>query len=153
MKPDTILAVLINRTWLALDRVGAISDDDAERLVALGVPATRVTVTGDTRFDQQAAASSAENALKQASLNKDKDEQLFKLQLQTELNVKLTVANWEQATNRFRTETEKLGIMKESHDAQLESQRVQVDKLKASTQEGPNHGTDGAGRTMARFRK
>ena len=81
------------------------------------------------RFDQQAAVSSAENALKQASLNKDKDEQLFKLHLQTELNVKLTQANWEQATNRFQTEKEKLDIMKDSTKAQLESQQVQIDKL------------------------
>jgi HlyD family secretion protein len=84
------------------------------------------------RFDQQAAVSTAENALKQASLNKDKDEQLFKLQLQTELNVKLTQANWEQATNRFQTEKEKLDIMKDSTDAQLESQQVEIDKLQAT---------------------
>jgi 3-deoxy-D-manno-octulosonic-acid transferase len=35
-----------------LDRVGAVSTDDADRLVALGVPARRITVTGDTRYDQ-----------------------------------------------------------------------------------------------------
>ncbi|HEY2025521.1 MAG TPA: hypothetical protein VGG78_00845, partial [Gemmatimonadaceae bacterium] len=35
-----------------LDRVGAISAEDADRLVALGVPSSHVTVTGDTRYDQ-----------------------------------------------------------------------------------------------------
>ena len=47
------------RDWLApaygaLDRVGAISDDDAARLTALGVRAEALTVTGDTRYDSVA---------------------------------------------------------------------------------------------------
>lgn len=47
-----IAATLLRDAYARLDRVGAISAEDAERLVSLGVPATRVTVTGDTRFDQ-----------------------------------------------------------------------------------------------------
>jgi len=47
-----IAAALLRDAYARLDRVGAISADDAERLVSLGVPATRVSVTGDTRFDQ-----------------------------------------------------------------------------------------------------
>lgn len=47
-----IAAALLRDAYARLDRVGAISAEDAERLVALGVPAKRVTVTGDTRFDQ-----------------------------------------------------------------------------------------------------
>lgn len=35
-----------------LDRVGAISVDDADRLLALGVPGERISITGDTRYDQ-----------------------------------------------------------------------------------------------------
>lgn len=35
-----------------LDRVGAVSAEDADRLIAMGVPSSRVTVTGDTRYDQ-----------------------------------------------------------------------------------------------------
>ncbi len=38
--------------YRALDRVGAISDDDAARLREQGVRAERVSVTGDTRYDQ-----------------------------------------------------------------------------------------------------
>ncbi len=38
--------------YRALDRVGAISDDDAERLREQGVRADRISVTGDTRYDQ-----------------------------------------------------------------------------------------------------
>jgi 3-deoxy-D-manno-octulosonic-acid transferase len=47
------------RGWLApayaaLDRVGAISGDDAARLAALGVRPEALTVTGDTRYDSVA---------------------------------------------------------------------------------------------------
>jgi len=35
-----------------LDAVGAISQEDASRLTQLGVPAARIQVTGDARFDQ-----------------------------------------------------------------------------------------------------
>jgi HlyD family secretion protein len=48
------------------------------------------------------------------------------------LNVKLTTANWEQATNHFQTEKQKLDIMKDSIDAQLDSAKVQIDKLQAT---------------------
>ena len=47
-----VAAALLRDAYARLDRVGAISAEDAERLIALGVPASRVTVTGDTRFDQ-----------------------------------------------------------------------------------------------------
>jgi 3-deoxy-D-manno-octulosonic-acid transferase len=43
---------LLRDAYARLTLVGAISDDDAERLVALGVRADRVRVTGDTRYDQ-----------------------------------------------------------------------------------------------------
>jgi len=126
VKPDTILAVLINPDM----DLAAIDLEWQVKQAVANLADLRVRLQSQT-FDQQASVS-AENALKQASLNRDKDEQLFKLQLQTELNVKLTQANWEQASNHFHTETQKLGIMKESTDAQLESSKVQVDKLRAA---------------------
>lgn len=47
-----IAAALLRDAYARLDRVGAISGEDAERLVELGVSAGRVSVTGDTRYDQ-----------------------------------------------------------------------------------------------------
>lgn len=47
-----VAAALLRDAYARLDRVGAISADDADRLISLGVPSTRVTVTGDTRYDQ-----------------------------------------------------------------------------------------------------
>ena len=45
-------AALLRDAYARLDRVGAISAEDADRLIALGVPSSRVSVTGDTRYDQ-----------------------------------------------------------------------------------------------------
>lgn len=43
---------LLRDAYARLERVGAISADDADRLVSLGVPSSRVSITGDTRYDQ-----------------------------------------------------------------------------------------------------
>jgi 3-deoxy-D-manno-octulosonic-acid transferase len=43
---------ILRDAYARLERVGAVSAEDADRLIALGVPAARVSVTGDTRFDQ-----------------------------------------------------------------------------------------------------
>ncbi len=47
-----IAVALLRDAYSRLDRVGAISAEDADRLIALGVPHSRVSVTGDTRYDQ-----------------------------------------------------------------------------------------------------
>lgn len=54
-----IAAALLRDAYGRLDCVGAVSTDDADRLVALGVPSRRVTVTGDTRYDQVWARAGA----------------------------------------------------------------------------------------------
>jgi 3-deoxy-D-manno-octulosonic-acid transferase len=53
-----IAGALLRDAYARLERVGAVSTDDADRLVALGVPASRVAVTGDTRYDQVWARAS-----------------------------------------------------------------------------------------------
>jgi 3-deoxy-D-manno-octulosonic-acid transferase len=47
-----VASAILRDAYARLDRVGAISTDDADRLVALGVPPRRVTITGDVRYDQ-----------------------------------------------------------------------------------------------------
>jgi 3-deoxy-D-manno-octulosonic-acid transferase len=54
-----IAAALLRDAYARLDLVGAISADDAERLVTLGAPASRISVTGDTRYDQVWARAAA----------------------------------------------------------------------------------------------
>lgn len=47
-----LAGALLRDAYMRLDAVGAVSDEDAERLVALGVRPEVVQVTGDTRYDQ-----------------------------------------------------------------------------------------------------
>ena len=51
--------LLLHDAYASLDAVGAISADDAARLVALGCRSESVRVTGDTRFDQVIARARA----------------------------------------------------------------------------------------------
>ena len=51
----------LREAYEALDVVGAISPSDAERLLAMGVHGERMTVTGDTRYDQVWARANAPN--------------------------------------------------------------------------------------------
>jgi 3-deoxy-D-manno-octulosonic-acid transferase len=57
-------AALLRDAYAAMNAVGVISDADSERLTALGVPASAITVTGDTRYDQ--AWARAQTALESA---------------------------------------------------------------------------------------
>jgi 3-deoxy-D-manno-octulosonic-acid transferase len=51
-------ATLLRAAFGSLDRVGAVDREDADRLQQLTVPSERITVTGDTRFDQVWARAS-----------------------------------------------------------------------------------------------
>lgn len=54
-----IATALLHECYEALDRIGAASEADAERIIALGAQPGHIVVTGDTRYDQvwQKAAS------------------------------------------------------------------------------------------------
>ena len=57
------LALLaLREAYESLDVVGAISPSDAERLLEMGVRGERLTVTGDTRYDQVWARATAPSA-------------------------------------------------------------------------------------------
>lgn len=47
-----LATAILHDAYATLDRVGAIDPADADRLVALGVHADAIVVTGDTRYDQ-----------------------------------------------------------------------------------------------------
>jgi 3-deoxy-D-manno-octulosonic-acid transferase len=49
---SSFASAILREAYARLERVGAVSAEDADRLVALGVPDGRVSVTGDTRYDQ-----------------------------------------------------------------------------------------------------
>ena len=51
-RSGVLARALLHDAYAAFDAVGAIDAADAERLVALGVRAGAISVTGDTRYDQ-----------------------------------------------------------------------------------------------------
>jgi 3-deoxy-D-manno-octulosonic-acid transferase len=54
-----VAAALLRDAYASLDAVGAIDDADAARLVGIGVNASVIRVTGDTRYDQVWARAAA----------------------------------------------------------------------------------------------
>lgn len=83
-------------------------------------------------FDEQLLVSQAEGDLKQAQISKDIEEKLYAEHLDSQLNERLAAAKWEQAVSRSQMEQRKLDILKQSVDAQLEAQQVQIEKLRAT---------------------
>jgi 3-deoxy-D-manno-octulosonic-acid transferase len=51
-RDGVIATALLHECYAALDRVGAASEVDAERIIALGADPGHVMITGDTRYDQ-----------------------------------------------------------------------------------------------------
>jgi len=127
VKPNTVLLVLSNPQMEA----DAVDYEWQTKQAEANLADLRVRLQSQT-FDQQSAVSTSQGELKQADINKDKEEQLFKAQLEPEINVRLAQAKWEQAASRFQMEKQKLDIMKESVQAQIESQKVQIEKLRAT---------------------
>ena len=127
--PNTVLLVLSNPQMEA----DAVDFEWQTKQAEANLADLRVKLQSQT-FDQQSAVSTSQSELKQADINKDKEEQLFKAQLEPEINVRLAVAKWEQAASRFQMEKQKLDIMKESVQAQIDSQKVQIEKLRATYQ-------------------
>jgi HlyD family secretion protein len=127
VKPDTVLLVLTNPQMEA----DTVDYEWQTKQAEANLVDLRVKLQSQA-FDQQSAVSTAEGEMKQADINKDKEEQLFKAQLEPEVNMRLAVAKWEQADARFKMEKQKLDIFKDSVQAQIDSQKVQVEKLRAT---------------------
>lgn len=129
VKPDTILMVLKNP-----DMELAANDLDWQiKKAEASLTDTRVQLESK-RLDQQSVVAAVESDLKQAQLNKDTDQELLKMGLKADLDVKLSVAKWENLQQKADIEKKKLDNMGDSINAQLDSQNVQIEQLKAQQQ-------------------
>jgi len=129
VKPDTVLMILENP-----DMQLAASDLEWQiKQAEAGYADLKVRLQSQ-RLDQQANLAGFGSELRQAQLTKDRDEQLLKLGLKSDLEVKLSVAKWEQLQGRYELEKQRLEITTESVAAQLDSQKLQVEKLRAAWQ-------------------
>jgi 3-deoxy-D-manno-octulosonic-acid transferase len=69
------LALLALRdAYASLDVVGAISPSDAERLLAMGVHGDRMSVTGDTRYDQVWSRANSPSAARDSIVSRYSDD-------------------------------------------------------------------------------
>jgi HlyD family secretion protein len=84
------------------------------------------------RLDQEANAARIQSEFNQAKLQADRDEALLKLGLKSDLDYRLTRAKADELEGRIKIEKQRLGIFKDSVEAQLAAQRVQIEKLKAA---------------------
>jgi HlyD family secretion protein len=128
VKPDTVLLVLTNPQMEA----DANDFEWQTKQAEANYQDLKVKLQAQT-YDEEAAVSAAESDLEQATINRDKEEQLFAAKIEPEINVKLAVAKWKQAESKNRAEKQKLEVMKDSVAAQLEAQKVQIDKLRAAS--------------------
>jgi len=126
VKPNSTLMVLTNPDMevAANDLEWQIKQADAD------LQDTRVKLESQ-KFDQQSVVEGTESDMKQAELNKDRDQQLLKLNLKADMDAQISKANWEKLVAKYKIEKQKLDIMKDSIDAQMDSKKVAVEKLKA----------------------
>ncbi len=126
VKPDTVLVVLSNPDM-------EVTANDFEwqiKRAEASYQDLKVKLQSQT-FDQQSTVEQIASDMKQAELTKERDQELLKLNLKADMDVKLSVANWEKLVAKYKIEKQKLDILKQSVDAQLEAQQVQIDQLKA----------------------
>lgn len=84
------------------------------------------------KLDQQANLASLQSQYTQAKLTADKDLELTRLNLQSELTSKLSVDQANQLQNRVGLQKERLGIQDSSIKAQVEAQQVTVESAQAA---------------------
>ena len=82
-------------------------------------------------LDQKAAAATVQSDFTEAKLNAEKDAELAKLGLGSELNAKVTRAKAEALATRNDIEKQRLDVSAASVKAQLDAQQARVEQLRA----------------------
>jgi len=81
------------------------------------------------RLAQEAITEQVQSDMNQAELQADRDKQLNKLDLKSDIDAKLSAAKWQDLKNRYTLSKKQLDINNESVKAQLENQRVAIANL------------------------
>jgi HlyD family secretion protein len=94
---------------------------------------TNLRVTLETQqLAQRSTTEQVKSDLLQAQLQADRDTQLTKLGLKSDLDTRLSVAKWDELKGRYALSQQQLDISGQSIQAQLDAQKVQIEKLKAA---------------------
>jgi HlyD family secretion protein len=91
----------------------------------------RVTLESQ-QLAQKATTQQVKSDMEQAELQSDRDSQLTKLGLKSDLDTKLSVAKWTELKGRYALSKEQLDISDKSIQAQMDAQKVQIEKLQAA---------------------
>ncbi len=83
------------------------------------------------QIDQRSLVTKTGSEFNQAKLTLDRDRQLLKLNLKSDLEVRLSEAKYDELVSRLENEKQRLDILAQSITAQLDAQKVQIEKLQA----------------------
>jgi len=125
VKPETVIAELSNPT-LEQSRI------EAELQLRAGearYKSRRVELQSQV-LTQEAQLATVESELSQARLQAEADEQLFKEQLISEIELKKSRSRAQELSTRHQIETRRLEIAADSVDAQLASEQAEIDRLR-----------------------
>jgi HlyD family secretion protein len=81
---------------------------------------------------QKATTEQVKSDMEQAKLQSDRDSELTKLGLKSDLDTKLSVAKYQDLKDRYALAKEQLDISDKSIQAQIDAQKVQIEKLEAA---------------------
>src|SRR5580658_1684967 len=81
---------------------------------------------------QKATTEQVKSDMEQAELQTDRDQQLTKLGLKSEIDAKLSAAKAEELKGRYALSKEQLDISSQSTKAQLDALKVQIEQLQAT---------------------
>jgi HlyD family secretion protein len=126
VKPDTIIMQLSNPDLdrQAVDAELSMKKSEAE-LANLRVQ-LQAQLLNEKALEAQLEADATE-----AKLQADKDESLYKMQVGTAMNAKISRARTDSMATRLKIEREKLGIAEEARQAQLTAKQAEVAQMQA----------------------
>lgn len=81
---------------------------------------------------QKATTEQVKSDMEQAKLQSDRDSELTKLGLKSDLDTKLSVAKYQDLKDRYALSKQQLDISDKSIQAQVDAQKVQIEKLQAA---------------------
>lgn len=127
VKPDTVLIVLSNP-----DMELQLGDLEWQiKAAEANVVDLRVRLETQ-KLQQRATLARIQSEFTQAKLTRDRDEQLFKLNLKPDIELKISVSKAEELGGRLEIEKESLRIFEDSIRAQLDKERVNIEKIRAA---------------------
>jgi HlyD family secretion protein len=106
-----------------------VADLDAQIKQAQSVYDNLKVTLETARLAQEAVTEQVQSDMNQAGLQADRDKQLNKLDLKSDIDAQLSAAKWEDLKKRYDLSKKQLDINNESVKAQLENQRVAIANL------------------------